>query len=334
MNENNWSYDQFMIHNEINFEVYQDYTISLAYDLACLAPYQLLEFGVISISGRKETTVLPVCSTTPLATSVIAVTTASVTASVSQIRPTVPIAPAKLVTAKQVEPKFLIPAVSGSQIRRTTSVTSTQLGQLPAETFIPVGGNSSSYVMVPAQYVTQLQQPTATPGTGTQVLNILPAPSTPNSSTLGSQSAFISLSSNPPNNFRPSSALATHPPAHHSPRRTPVDIDNRQRKPCNCTKSQCLKFLVSTRLVLASFFWVKLVMKLKCIETPKKKKCLNLDSASLPSSCHHCTEDLTKLAQAKSMPQSHSASASSSIADITARAEILQETLQPNPLFF
>ncbi|GFU06615.1 protein lin-54 [Trichonephila clavipes] len=287
MNENNWSYDQFMIHNEINFEVYQDYTISLAYDLACLAPYQLLEFGVISISGRKETTVLPVCSTTPLATSVIAVTTASVTASVSQIRPTVPIAPAKLVTAKQVEPKFLIPAVSGSQIRRTTSVTSTQLGQLPAETFIPVGGNSSSYVMVPAQYVTQLQQPTATPGTGTQVLNILPAPSTPNSSTLGSQSAFISLSSNPPNNFRPSSALATHPPAHHSPR-TPVDIDNRQRKPCNCTKSQCLKF----------------------------------------------TEDLTKLAQAKSMPQSHSASASSSIADITARAEILQETLQPNPLFF
>ncbi|PRD26697.1 UNVERIFIED_CONTAM: hypothetical protein NCL1_37452, partial [Trichonephila clavipes] len=155
-----------------------------------------------------------------------------------------------------------------------------------------------------------LQQPTATPGTGTQVLNILPAPSTPNSSTLGSQSAFISLSSNPPNNFRPSSALATHPPAHHSPS------------------------LVSTRLVLASFFWVKLVMKLKCIETPKKKKCLNLDSASLPSSCHHCTEDLTKLAQAKSMPQSHSASASSSIADITARAEILQETLQPNPLFF
>ncbi|GFX22414.1 protein TAPT1 homolog [Trichonephila clavipes] len=54
---------------------------------------------------------------------------------------------------------------------------------------------------------------------------------------------------------------------------------------------------------------------------------------SLPSSCHHSTEDLTKLAQAKSMPQSQSASASSSIADITARAEILQEKLEPNPLF-
>ncbi|GFY52165.1 transmembrane anterior posterior transformation protein 1 homolog, partial [Trichonephila inaurata madagascariensis] len=35
----------------------------------------------------------------------------------------------------------------------------------------------------------------------------------------------------------------------------------------------------------------------------------------------------------KSMPQSQSASASSSIADITARAKILQETLEPNPLF-
>ncbi|KAF8767577.1 Transmembrane anterior posterior like protein [Argiope bruennichi] len=54
---------------------------------------------------------------------------------------------------------------------------------------------------------------------------------------------------------------------------------------------------------------------------------------SLPSSCHHSTEDLTKLVQPKSMPQSQCASASSSIADITARAEILQETLEPNPLF-
>lgn len=33
------------------------------------------------------------------------------------------------------------------------------------------------------------------------------------------------------------------------------------------------------------------------------------------------------------MPQSQCASASSSIADIAARAEILQETLEPNPLF-
>lgn len=33
------------------------------------------------------------------------------------------------------------------------------------------------------------------------------------------------------------------------------------------------------------------------------------------------------------MPQSQCASASSSIADIAARAEILQENLEPNPLF-
>ncbi|XP_035213401.1 transmembrane anterior posterior transformation protein 1 homolog [Stegodyphus dumicola] len=55
---------------------------------------------------------------------------------------------------------------------------------------------------------------------------------------------------------------------------------------------------------------------------------------SLPSSRHHSSEDLTKIvSQTKSMPQSQSASASSSIADIAARAEILQETLEPNPLF-
>lgn len=46
------------------------------------------------------------------------------------------------------------------------------------------------------------------------------------------------------------------------------------------------------------------------------------------------SEDLTNiLSQTKSMPQSQSPSASSSIADITARAEILQETLEPNALF-
>ncbi|XP_054711485.1 transmembrane anterior posterior transformation protein 1 homolog [Uloborus diversus] len=56
---------------------------------------------------------------------------------------------------------------------------------------------------------------------------------------------------------------------------------------------------------------------------------------SLPSSRHHSTEDLPNLvSQTKSMPQSQCASASSSIADITARAEILQENLeQPNPMF-
>ncbi|XP_055934386.1 protein lin-54 homolog isoform X1 [Argiope bruennichi] len=207
-------------------------------------------------TGRKETTILPVSSSTAaLATTVVAVTTASVSTSVSQVRPAVPIAPAKLVsiapkasepaklvTSKQVSSKFLIPAVSSSQIRGTTSVSATQIGQLPAGTFIPVGGNSSSYVVVPAQYVTQLQQNTSSSGTATQMLNILPAPATPSSSSLGSQSAFISLTSNPPNNFRSSSVPPSHQSAHHSPRRaTPVEIDNRQRKPCNCTKSQCLK---------------------------------------------------------------------------------------------
>lgn len=48
----------------------------------------------------------------------------------------------------------------------------------------------------------------------------------------------------------------------------------------------------------------------------------------------YSAENLGKIGtQPKSMPQSQSGSASSSIADIAARAEILQENLEPNILF-
>ncbi|GFY47570.1 protein TAPT1 homolog [Trichonephila inaurata madagascariensis] len=47
------------------------------------------------------------------------------------------------------------------------------------------------------------------------------------------------------------------------------------------------------------------------VKTQKEKMPQPRQCNSLPSSCHHSTEDLTKLAQAKSMPQSQSASASS-----------------------
>lgn len=57
------------------------------------------------------------------------------------------------VAPKQTTSKFLMPTVSGSQIRGTTSVSAAQLGQLSSGTFIPVGGSSSSYVMLPAQYL-------------------------------------------------------------------------------------------------------------------------------------------------------------------------------------
>ncbi|XP_035228924.1 protein lin-54 homolog isoform X2 [Stegodyphus dumicola] len=190
---------------------------------------------------KKESTLIPVSSTAAVATNV-AVTTAAIHTSASQVRPTVPIAPAKLVAPKQIGPKFLIPTASGSQIRGGNTVTSNQLSQLPAGTLIPVGGGSQSYVMVPAQYVTQLQQPSTGQVTGTQMLNILPAPAAPNS---GTQSAYISLSSNPPQNSFQSSNSSSGHAAHHSPRhvngRAPVENDSRPRKPCNCTKSQCLK---------------------------------------------------------------------------------------------
>lgn len=56
---------------------------------------------------------------------------------------------------------------------------------------------------------------------------------------------------------------------------------------------------------------------------------------SLPSSRHHSVDDL-RLAgsHAKSTPHSASQSISSSLADITAQAEMLQENMQPNPIFY
>lgn len=58
---------------------------------------------------------------------------------------------------KQIGPKFLIPAPSNSQIRSAGTLNSNQIGQLPAGTLIPVAGGSQSYVMLPAQYVTQVR---------------------------------------------------------------------------------------------------------------------------------------------------------------------------------
>lgn len=57
-------------------------------------------------------------------------------------------------------PKLLIPAPSNSQIRTSGPVNSNNIGQLPAGTLIPVAGGSQSYVMVPAQYVTQVRNKT------------------------------------------------------------------------------------------------------------------------------------------------------------------------------
>lgn len=64
----------------------------------------------------------------------------------------------------------------------------------------------------------QLQQPATSQVTGTQMLNILPAPTPPSSSNIGAQSAFISLTSNPPNTFNSANASSTHPSAHPPPR--------------------------------------------------------------------------------------------------------------------
>ena len=57
---------------------------------------------------------------------------------------------------KQIGPKFLIPAATNSQVRTASSLNTNQIGQLSSGTLIPVPGGSQSYVMLPAQYVTQV----------------------------------------------------------------------------------------------------------------------------------------------------------------------------------
>lgn len=58
-------------------------------------------------------------------------------------------------------------------------------------------------------------------------------------------------------------------------------------------------------------------------------------TTSLPSSRHHSMEDLrlAKLNKTKSVPHSPNVSLSSSLQDISAQAEILQEMMEPKPIF-
>ncbi|XP_042898573.1 transmembrane anterior posterior transformation protein 1 [Parasteatoda tepidariorum] len=101
--------------------------------------------------------------------------------------------------------------------------------------------------------------------------------------------------------------------------------------------NSCLVFLclISAKIAISITLLGKACDEIEMHRNAQKEKLPQPRQCnSLPSSRHHSTEDLTKiLSQTKSMPQSQCASASSSIADITARAEILQENLEPNMLF-
>lgn len=138
--------------------------------------------------------------------------------STGAVRMSVPIVPAQ--TVKQVAPKPLTSAaqVVTAQTQQRLIMPATPLPQIqpnftnlpPGTVLAPAhGGGNVGYAVVPAQYVTQLQQ----------------APFV----TLASSSGFSASSSIQTQARIPLNGLST------------AESTSRPRKPCNCTKSQCLK---------------------------------------------------------------------------------------------
>ncbi|KAM8829323.1 protein lin-54 homolog [Spinachia spinachia] len=115
-----------------------------------------------------------------------------------------PLASGAVVTTAQTQQRLIMPATPLPQIQPnfTNLPPGTVLAPAP-------GGGNVGYAVVPAQYVTQLQQ---TPFV-----------------TLASSSAFPAAAGVQTQARLPLNGLA------------PAETTSRPRKPCNCTKSQCLK---------------------------------------------------------------------------------------------
>ncbi|XP_020504337.2 protein lin-54 homolog [Labrus bergylta] len=138
--------------------------------------------------------------------------------STGAVRMSVPIVPAQ--TMKQVAPKPLTSAsvVTTTQTQQRLIMPATPLPQIqpnftnlpPGTVLAPApGGGNMGYAVVPAQYVTQIQQSPFV--------------------TLASGSGFAANTGVQTQAKLPLNGLST------------ADSTSRQRKPCNCTKSQCLK---------------------------------------------------------------------------------------------
>ncbi|KAM9455315.1 protein lin-54 homolog [Clarias gariepinus] len=135
------------------------------------------------------------------------------------VRMSVPIVPAQ--TVKQVIPKPMTSAaqvVTSSQTQQRLIMPAAPLPQIqpnltnlpPGTVLAPAPGSGNmGYAVLPAQYVTQLQQSTFV--------------------TLASSSGFSAPSSIQTQARLPLNGLS------------PSETASRPRKPCNCTKSQCLK---------------------------------------------------------------------------------------------
>uniref|UniRef100_A0A7N6A5V7 CRC domain-containing protein n=1 Tax=Anabas testudineus TaxID=64144 RepID=A0A7N6A5V7_ANATE len=139
--------------------------------------------------------------------------------STGAVRMSVPIVPAQ--TIKQVAPKPLTSAaqvVTTTQTQQRLIMPATPLPQIqpnftnlpPGTVLAPApGGGNVGYAVVPAQYVTQLQQSPFV--------------------TLASSSGFPAATGIQTQARLPLNGLSTS------------ETTSRPRKPCNCTKSQCLK---------------------------------------------------------------------------------------------
>ncbi|XP_069832791.1 protein lin-54 homolog [Dendropsophus ebraccatus] len=130
------------------------------------------------------------------------------------VRMSVPIVPAQ--TVKQVAPKPInAPIVTTSQPQQRLLMPATPLAQIqPNLTNLPVltpapGTGNMGYAVLPAQYVTQLQQ-----------------------------SSYVSIASNAGISGTQSSQNQPRAPLNGI---MPSEAASRPRKPCNCTKSLCLK---------------------------------------------------------------------------------------------
>ncbi|XP_034564847.1 protein lin-54 homolog isoform X2 [Notolabrus celidotus] len=138
--------------------------------------------------------------------------------STGAVRMSVPIIPAQ--TIKQVAPKPLTSAavVTTTQTQQRLIMPATPLPQIqpnfanlpPGTVLAPApGGGNMGYAVVPAQYVTQIQQSPFV--------------------TLASSSGFAASTGVQTQAKLPLNGLST------------AETTSRPRKPCNCTKSQCLK---------------------------------------------------------------------------------------------
>ncbi|XP_023221052.1 protein lin-54 homolog isoform X2 [Centruroides sculpturatus] len=224
----------------------------------------------ISGTGNKQATLIPV-TTRPIvtaATTTVNNSSQQQSSSISSVvnvssgapvKLTLPISPViagqTQVTSKSssVPQRMLIPASSVTSTSRTnTSMPTMALRQLPAGTLIPAAGGS--ILMVPAQYnIAQLQQTNQSQSNtlaGTQMLiqsvqphNILPSPTPGNNNNSNvQQTNYVPVAAATTNQIfdhNSSQSLSSYSRNHING--STESGDSRPRKPCNCTKSQCLK---------------------------------------------------------------------------------------------